>query len=305
MGHRLVIGCGYLGLRVAKKWVSAGHLVTATTRSEERAVQLREQGIKPLISDIISDQNPLPQADVILYAVGFDRCNPDQSISQVFVDGMARTIARVTDPVQRFLYISSTGVYGQTDSELVDEATICQPIRDGGKACLMAEELLSQARWSGNSIRLRMAGLYGANRIPYQRAIRAGEEISAPAEGHLNLIHIEDAVDIVLHFADARTAPPLLLVSDGNPVIRADYYAEIAQQLGAPPAKLQTPKSSSHVAQRAGGSKRISNRQLMQHYGKPLRYPDYRAGIAETLREEERETGREGDKETRRRGDTS
>ena len=50
--RRLIIGCGYIGLRVARAWSERGDDVFALTRSESRAADLRAQGMIPVLGDV-------------------------------------------------------------------------------------------------------------------------------------------------------------------------------------------------------------------------------------------------------------
>ena len=67
----LILGCGYLGRRVASRWIEAGHKVAALTRSSEKAQELRDAGVVPIIGDVTNPASlaALPTADVVLYAV--------------------------------------------------------------------------------------------------------------------------------------------------------------------------------------------------------------------------------------------
>ncbi len=60
--------------------------------------------------------------------------------------------------------------------------------------------------------RLTPRRIYGPDRIPRGESLRRGEPIDAPAEGYLNLIHVEDAAQVVLDVeqaaASGRITPP-------------------------------------------------------------------------------------------------
>jgi nucleoside-diphosphate-sugar epimerase len=127
---------------------------------------------------------------------------------------------------------------------------------------------------------LRLAGLYGPGRIPRSSDLVAGRPIDAPAHGWLNLIHVDDAARIVL-LAEERASPPrTYVVSDGAPVPRAEYYAELARLLNAPPPRFVEPAADSPAALRAGSDKRINPRRMFAELKPTLLYPDYRAGLA-------------------------
>ena len=49
---RLIVGCGYLGTRVARRWLAAGDRVFGITRSPTRAAQLAAIGITPIVCDV-------------------------------------------------------------------------------------------------------------------------------------------------------------------------------------------------------------------------------------------------------------
>src|SRR5262249_49632115 len=155
---------------------------------------------------------------------------------------------------------SSTGVYGNVMGQTVDETTPCAPIREGGRACLGAEQLLADGRLAHQSVILRLAGIYGPGRIPRAADLAAGRPIDAPASGWLNLIHVEDAAQIVL-LAEQRASPPqTFVISDGVPVQRSEYYLELARLLRAPPPKFAELDLTSHAAQRASDNKQINPR---------------------------------------------
>ena len=69
--HKLIIGCGYLGRRVAAAWLQAGHSVTALTRSENNAAELSRLGITPVIGDVCDPKSlaALPVVESVLFAV--------------------------------------------------------------------------------------------------------------------------------------------------------------------------------------------------------------------------------------------
>ena len=70
---KLVIGCGYLGRRVAAAWLQAGHDVVALTRSLANAGKLSQLGIHPIVGDICEPATlvELPTVETVLFAVGF------------------------------------------------------------------------------------------------------------------------------------------------------------------------------------------------------------------------------------------
>jgi nucleoside-diphosphate-sugar epimerase len=266
---------------VARLWQAGGHEVFVVTRSGERARQFAAAGYRPIVADVLQPDSltRLPQADSVLFAVGFDR-TANASIYDVYVAGLRDVLASLADATRRVIYISTTGVYGQSHGEVVDESSATEPLREGGKASLAAERVLAADRLGERAITLRMAGLYGPGRIPLAGAIRRGEPIPAPAEGSLNLIHVDDAARIVLAAEARAEAPRTYVVSDGHPAVRREYYEELAQLLNAPPPTFFTPTLEATSRTRGGGDKRASNARMLEELGIELEYPTFREGLA-------------------------
>ncbi len=280
---KLVIGCGYLGRRVAALWRDGGAQVVAVSRSAARAREFAADGFEPLVVNILQPEtlHELPAAGTVLFAVGHDR-TAGLPIEQVYVDGLRNVLAALREPPERFIYISSTGVYGQVDGEEVTEDSPCRPAREGGRACLAAETLLRESRLGDRAVILRLAGIYGPGRIPRVADIRAGVPIAAPADGCVNLIHVDDAARIVV--ASEQLSPPrLYVVSDGQPVERAAYSGELARLIDAPPPTFTPPAPEAHVAQRAGSDKRVSPARLFADLPIALRFGSYREGLADIV----------------------
>lgn len=280
---KLIVGCGYLGERVLALWQERGEKVYAVTRSPARAAEWSQNGIASLVMDI-SKQIEIgapTDIDTVLFAVGYDR-NAGPSIHEVYVDGLARVLAWLPPTVRRFIYISSTGVYGSFDGEWIDEDAPCEPQREGGKACLAAEKLLAESPFADRSVVLRLAGIYGPERIPRAKDLLAGKSLDAESAGYLNLIHVADAANIVL-LAEKKPTSHCLLVSDGHPVVRSEYYAELARLLNAPPPQYAPTVNDPPIAKRGSADKRISNARLVRELAPTFLFPDYRSGLADAV----------------------
>lgn len=291
---KLLFGCGYLGARVARLWRAAGHRVTIVTRSPAKAEALRTEGYDALTADVgdPATLGDLPPAETVLFAVGYDRTSsdpaPKRSIYDVYAGGVRNVLNSIPHspfPAPHFVYVSSTGVYGDADGDWVDEQTPCRPLREGGRASSAAEEVIADHPLGRRAIILRLAGIYGPGRIPRADVLRRGEPIDAPADGCLNLIHVDDAARVVLAVEraarDGRIAlPRTYCVADGRPGLRREYYAELARLLGAPPPRFVEPAATSPAARRAAADKRISNARLLSEIDLTLDYPSFREGLA-------------------------
>lgn len=284
---RLIFGSGYLGLRVARLWRIAGDQVTVVTRSAKRAAEFQAEGLTPIVADVTQPETlaQLPAVDTVLFAVGYDR-SAEPSIHEVYANGVRSVLAALPEGIRRFIYISTTGVYGGAEGGWVDEQTPANPSRDGGKASLSAEQAVLAANHSfaEGTTSLRLAGIYGPDRVPFIDKLRAGEPIPAASAGHLNLIHVEDAAQVVLAAGDYPSpCEPVLCVSDGNPPLRGDYYREVARLIGAGEPVFVDPPTGSPRAARAAADKQVRNDLMLQTLSVSLKYGDYRAGLAAIL----------------------
>ncbi len=284
---RLIVGCGYLGIRVADRWVAAGDQVHVITRSTDRATRLAARGFQPLLGDVTDPATfpSLPRVDTALWAVGHDR-QSGKLIREVYVDGLRNVSAALSSGTDRVVYISSTGVYGQQNGERVDETSHCEPRRAGGRACLDAEQHLLASTWSDRTVILRLAGIYGLRRLPSLQQLVLGQPLCSDPDGVINLIHVDDAVDAVVRVADLRLAlPRIYLIADGHPVGRRAFYRELARQVHAPPPVFDARSTELVEAKRSGGNKRISNRRMLNELSVELQYPSYREGLSAVAQE--------------------
>jgi nucleoside-diphosphate-sugar epimerase len=271
---KLIAGCGYLGRRVAALWRARGHHVRALTRG--RADELRALGVEPIVGDVreLLDVLTLEPAETVLYAVAPDRRPGGSTAAEVWVEGLGNLVGAMREWPERprLLFISSTGVYGQSGGEEVDETAPTCPADESGRVLEQAERALRDTWWP-DAIVLRFAGIYGPGRLLRRHALVNGEPIAADPEGWLNLIHVEDGAAAVVA-ADERARPGATYnVADGGPVRRRDFYSRLAELLSAPPPRFVAAPVADRV------NRRVSNRRMREELGVGLRYPSYEDGL--------------------------
>jgi nucleoside-diphosphate-sugar epimerase len=278
------MGCGFLGFPLAKQW-SQTPGTYATTRSVERAEEFRDQGITPVICDITDAVSvkqalaPLPPMDTIVFAIGMDRSRYSD-IRDVYVKGLQRFFDAWQHPIEHFVYTSSTGVFGNFDGAWIDESAPTAPSREGGKACLEAEKLIADTtdHWTV----LRMAGLYGGDRVPTRQIVQQKDWGKLSPTGYLNLIHQTDAVNAIMATADKKPMGQIIHCSDGHPPRRRDYYQYIADEVDLGPITWPE-KSDVNAHSRSANSKRIGNQKMLEMLELELVHPDFKSGLAGVL----------------------
>ena len=300
----LIAGCGYLGIVVARQWLDAGGRVWALTRSKERALQFEALGIQPIVGHL-EQTNGLPQVpvtDAVVWAVGFDRSCGDARHS-VWIEGLERFVRAipVSPPNRRFIYVSSTGVYGDDDGRDVDENTVPQPCTESGLTCLQAEQQLRLAlshHHSGMTATiLRMAGIYGPDRLLRRvKDLVDQVPITGEPEEWLNLIHVDDAATMVTYAARNHCMTiPVLNVANHNTLTRHQYYSTLAELAGTPEPAFATPTvhtcgaasppatSTMQRSRQSSGNKRVTSAYRSTLPNLRFRYDHIPDGISDAF----------------------
>jgi nucleoside-diphosphate-sugar epimerase len=282
----LIIGCGYLGQRLAARLVRDGGPVYGTVRSPGRAGEIAGIGVKPVIADVLQPEtlDQLPAVERVFYAVGFDR-SAGAAMRDVYVDGLQNVLDRLPNSVRRFVYAGSTGVYGQTSGEWVDEESPTEPQHESGRVVLETEGRVRE--WADRSgvsaVILRFAGLYGPGRIVRRTMLERSEPIPGDPEKFLNLVHINDAARAAAAALEAEAPDVIYTVADDRPVTRREYYSAAAQIIGAAEPRFEHPRPGSPESARDATNKRIANRRMKAGLGVALHYPDIMTGLIDAL----------------------
>lgn len=284
----LIVGCGYVGLRVARLAKRAGQRVYALTRSTERFAELESAGISPidghwLRRGVLADPSAggLPAVDWVLVAV--PHREEDSLGEQTHCVGLENLVAALPSSLSRLVYLSTTGVYGSCGGEVVDETTAVSPTRIGPKIAVAAEAWLASHLPPPVHTTLRLAGIYGPDRVPLAARLRAGEPLAVPRHGHLNLVHVDDIAAMILAVAATKLRLASYVFSDAQPVQRVTFYTHLAELCGLDKPVFVEPEPGDPRVRRAT-DKRVSPAQLMAETQLQLAYPSYREGLASLVK---------------------
>jgi len=279
----LIYGCGYLGREIGRQLLLSHSEVWGTARSRESCKKIRNIGISPILSDW-SDRRTLSNLDAfthIVIAVSRGR-EEKRSHWESLVIGL-KTLLPYISAAENVVYISSTGVYHQRDGLWVDENSPTFPNRPSTRAHLAAEDLLRRNRPNQPWNILRLAGIYGPNRVPNCQNVLNNTPIKTSPNSYLNLIHVEDAAQAVTA-AIEKADQSKYVVSDDRPTKRADYYSFIAQYLKASPPTFININDPSTNHSRAEGNKRVWNRKMKNTLLPKLKYPTFEQGLPNLLK---------------------
>jgi len=290
--HILIAGCGYVGLRLAELRAQAGDRVFALRRSGGLRLPHGVEGVRADLSQIATLASLPTGIDAVVYCAGAGRADPD-TYRRVYLDGpgnLLRALREAGERPRRFLFCSSTAVYGQSRGEWVDETSHVQPGRWNGETMLAAERLVAASlpragRVPGATL-VRLGGIYGPGRTRLVEQVRSGRARLPAAPHYTNRIHRDDAAGVLSHLLDIEPAHDVYLGVDDEPADLADVLRHLAKRLGVPepPAEAEPEAGAgSPAAPRRAGSKRCRNARIRAE-GYRFRYPSFREGYATLAR---------------------
>jgi len=268
----LLAGCGDLGLRVAQRLRARGDEVWALRREPPMP---DDSGIRWLRGDLTRPETlrELPVGMTrMVYLPTPERRDP-AAYRSTFVDGLRHLLGALDHAqLQRVLLVSSSAVYGQHAGDWVDEDTPPAPPGFNGSVLLEAEQWL--ATQPVPSVVLRLAGLYGPNRLQLIERLRAGQLKVPRTQPHwANRIHVDAAA--IVHLLKLADPLPLYLGVDSTPLPLDVLYDHLSALIGA--SLVEDGPAPVGI-----GSKRLSNARLRASGFMP-RWPDSREGYTALL----------------------
>jgi nucleoside-diphosphate-sugar epimerase len=239
----VILGCGYTGARVAHRLARRGVRLIATTRHPER--------LAGLAAEVVPALPEVPPGAVVLYSI------------PAFIPKLCVHAARV-------VYLSTTGVYGETVD--VDELTAVSPHER-----LESEHAVLTGPWSG--LVLRPAAIYGPGRGVHVRVARGDYPLVGDGSNYVSRIHVDDLAAIceAALFSSITGAYP---VADDDPCSSREIVEFCARLLRVP---MPPSVSAEDVHRTRRANRRVDGRAIRRILGVELKYPSYRVGIPASL----------------------
>ncbi len=280
----LVAGCGYVGMALGAELVRQGHEVHGLRRTHNGEEQMRMLGIHPQIADITKRESldSLPTDFDWVVNCSSASGGGSEEYRRVYVEGNRNlTDWLAGSGLRKFVYTSSTGVYGQNDGSGVDESSPTCPEAETGKILVEAEQVLRGAAARAlPAVILRLAGIYGPARGYWLKQFLSGE---ARLEGNgsriLNLIHLDDVVGAIIAALHHGQPGEAYNVVDDEPVSQLAMFEWLAAKLG----RSLPPPGPAATFRRAATNKSVSNRRLHSQLGYKLKFPSFREGFSVEL----------------------
>ncbi len=278
----LSFGHGYSARALAKTLLPEGWTIYGTTRSEEKARTLQEEGILPLIWPGSDLEKPLSEATHLLISAG-----PGEDGDPVLAS-LRPQIERRAGQFKWVGYLSTTGVYGDHGGGWVDETTPLTPSTKRGKLRVEAEAAW-QAIANDHGLPLhifRLAGIYGPGRGPFAKVRDGSARRIIKKNQVFSRIHVDDIAQI-LHASIEQPNPGAIYnLCDDHAAPPQDVIGYAAELLGVPlpeAVDFETADMSPMARSFYAESKRVRNDRIKDELGVILKYPDYKSGLQALL----------------------
>ena len=278
----LVVGTGYVGRRYLERQETGSAIGLSRSRIDsEQATYLLDLDVDrklPL---------PLPDSYCVLYTA------PPSQKHEADIR-LERLLNMLNPAPSRFVYVSTTGVYGDCGGAMVDETRPADPQSGRARLRVAAEQAL--ASWCGvhgvDLVILRVPGIYGPGRLGVERIRARAANIRESEANPGNRIHVDDLVRCCGAAIPAVVPAGIYNVGDGDHRSATWFAGEVARQcgLGAPPTISREDAEREFSAMRLsflGESRRIDTTKMREVLGVTPRYPDAADGIAASLADDD------------------
>ena len=279
----LIVGCGYVGLPLGKELVRQRHAVFGLRRSALAADEMQSAGIHPLLADVTQAATfaKLPRDfDWVVNCAASGGGGADD-YRKIYLEGNCNLIAWLAgSPLKKFIYTSSTSVYGQNDGSLVTENSPAEPDADTAKVLVETEKLLLAAAVERRfpAVVLRVAGIYGPARGHwFKQFLRGAARIEGDGTRWLNMIHRDDLIGVIIAALENGKPGEIYNATDNEPVSQLTFFEWLAAELKRPlPPKVAADAEA--WRKRGVTNKRVSNAKLRAELKYEFQHPDFRAG---------------------------
>ncbi len=288
----LIVGCGDVGLRVAR--AQAGRVrLFGLTSSPERVALLRSRGITPLVGNLDDPPTLDRLAGLATRVVHMAPPPSAEGQPQWWRDPRTQALTRVLQrrtPPRSLAYGSTSGVYGDCAGAWVSESRPLAPSTPRAQRRVDAETLVQHlGRTCGVRVTvLRIPGIYAPDRpggTPRDRLIRGTPVLEARDDVYTNHIHADDLARATLAALWRGSPQRAYNVNDDSALKMGDYFDLAADLYGLPrPRRLPRDTAQSELPLMLlsfmSESRRLVNRRLKKELGVRLMYPTVREGLA-------------------------
>ncbi|MEZ0007318.1 nucleoside-diphosphate-sugar epimerase [Flavobacterium sp. 28YEA47A] len=241
-----ILGCGWLGLPLAKDLLEKGFSVNGSTTSENKLSILESSEVKPFLVTVSPEgiqgnlNDFLKDSEILIIDIPPKLKGDTNENFVAKIQNLALEIEKSS--IKKVLFISSTSVY--TDAEnipVITEEDIPNPDTKSGRQLFESENLLLNNPKFSTTI-LRFGGLIGEDRHPVK--FLSGRENIENADGPINLIHQKDCIGVILKIIEKDCWNTVFNAVAPIHPSRKEYYTQKAESLGLDLPKFNAEKKS-------------------------------------------------------------
>ena len=295
MKRLLIVGCGDVGMRLIPLLRARGRVyarIYALTRDPAQCAALRALGVTPVVGDLDKQQSLSAIAgiahDVVHLAPPPSQGSIDTRTAHLIaaLGKRKNRSSRISLP-QHFVYISTSGVYGDCAGALVPETRPPRPQTARAWRRVDAERRLRA--WgvrSGVQVSiLRVPGIYASDRLPLARLQRGTPALRDEDDGYVNHVHADDLARLVIAALNHATPGRAYNAVDDVPQKMGEYFDLVADRYGLKrPPRIARSEAERVIPQNLlsfmSESRRLTNQRIKRELRFRLRYPSVDAGIA-------------------------
>jgi len=238
-----ILGCGWLGLPLAKKLIEKGYTVNGTTTSSGKLKILKDEGINPFTVRL-SEKGIEGDIDGFLSGMETLIINVPPKLrgkhTESFVEKMKFLLAAIRkSKASQIIFVSSTAVYGDAEGEVSEDSPL-KPVTESGKQLVECEKMLQSEEGFKTTI-IRFGGLIGPDRHPV--TMLSGRENLSNGNHPINLIHLDDCIHLIIHVLEQGYWGEIFNGVYPHHPRKQVYYFEEAQKRGLPAPSYKTESS--------------------------------------------------------------
>ena len=287
MNKLFCFGVGFTGLQTCEyfndqKWITSG---TTRDRNKKANPNIELIEYNPNKGRVYLSES-LASSKILLISIA-----PDKNGDVVLKSNYEDIANALKTSVKRVIYLSTTAVYGDANGSTVDEKYKINPQSDRAKSRILAE-----SQWTdlcdkfGVTLNiLRLSGIYGIGRNQIRNLIN-GTAKRIIKEGHVfNRIHVADIARIIYMLSVSDIKSDIFNISDDMPAPPQDVVEFAARLLNIDPPEpvIFSEAILSEMARSFySETKYIINQKIKEKLGLELKYPNYKLGLRDILKEE-------------------
>lgn len=257
-----ILGCGWLGMPLAKELTKQFSPVKGSTTRVEKIEEIRNNGISPYLITLsnLEAKNVLSFLDneILIINVPPGR---NSSTPSPYLQNLKNINSFLSESnIKKVVFVSSTSVYKENNGLVTESSEIST--EDSPQRLFNAEEIFRNNQHIKTTV-VRMSGLIGPNRHPGR--FFSGKENIPNGLSPVNLIHLDDCIGIIKAIIDNNSWDETINASALSHPSKKEFYTKATQLYNG---------TKAHFKDENLGFKTISSNKLLNDLNYEFKHPD-------------------------------